>query len=116
MFNDGLPLGIFRSDEICEFPRIHELRQETVAPKALLHVRQCDSGDDGFIQLFYDLIGQLGGAGKRKPGVVQKLRVAELRESRPIGKIRYSFGRSDGDTEQCRKPEVEESVDVENGT
>ena len=100
MFNDGFPLCIFRCNEVCEFFGVHWLRQETITAKTLVHVRQCDGGDNGLIQLCYHLIGQLGGAGKREPSVVQKLRMPELLKSWQVRKISYSFGRSNSNAEQ----------------
>lgn len=66
----------------------------------LLHVRKRDGCGDGFVQLYDHLIGQIGGAGKGEPGVVQKLGVAELAKGWQIRKIRYSFSRSNGNAEQ----------------
>jgi hypothetical protein len=66
VLNDGFPLRIFRSNEICKFVGIHGLRQVTVASRTFLHVGKRDSGDERFIQLCYDLNGQFGRAEKRK--------------------------------------------------
>jgi hypothetical protein len=117
MFNDGFPLGIFLSN-------VNSSGFMGCARKPSRRKRSCtsgsgDGGDDGFVQLYYHLIGQSDGARKREPSVVQKLRVAEFPK---VGRSRKSGTRCSEVTAMpinvfaCRKPEVEESVDVENGT